>query len=183
MKPRTWQESSAWKCLQELDLSRRSVAMPCIWHGPLARYVKLRVAHAPGTPGTFSSLPRVSDPNMHHITCVKQEPWCMPGSLTSGFLWSGRRGKCSRLSRRMRNQHVHAQFYVSDKRPIGETLCGVQWETIMIGKSLPVLPKNGEQIGEVNIKSQMIFFNEMLLKTICLRQIYSLGRQLHCKSP
>ena len=23
-------------------------------HGPLARYVKLRVAHAPGMPGTFS---------------------------------------------------------------------------------------------------------------------------------
>ena len=39
---------------------------------------------------------------------------CMPGSLTSGFLWSQWRGKRSRHSRRMRN----SQFYVFDKRPI-----------------------------------------------------------------
>ena len=51
-------------------------------HEPLARYVKLQVAHAPGMPGTFSPPPRVNDPDMHHGTCV---PWCMPGSLTSGF--------------------------------------------------------------------------------------------------
>ena len=57
------------------------------WHGPLARYVKLRVAHAPGMPGTFSSPPRVSDPDMHHGTCVTHVPWCMPESITSGILW------------------------------------------------------------------------------------------------
>ena len=28
-----------------------------VLHGPLTRYVKLRVAHAPGMPGTFSSPP------------------------------------------------------------------------------------------------------------------------------
>ena len=81
-------------------------------HGPLARYVYLRVAHAPGMPGTFSPPPRVSDPDMHHGTCVMHVPWCMPGSLTSGFLWSRWRGKRSRHSRRMRNP----QFYVSGKR-------------------------------------------------------------------
>ena len=43
----------------------------------------MRVAHAPGMPGTFSPSPRVSDPNMHHGTCVTHMPWCMPGSLTS----------------------------------------------------------------------------------------------------
>ena len=59
-----------------------------IWgHGPLARYVKLRVVHAPGMPGTFSPSPQVSDPDMHHGTCVTHVPWCMPWSLTSGFLW------------------------------------------------------------------------------------------------
>ena len=47
-------------------------------HGPLARYLRLRVVHAPGMPGTFAS--RVSDPDMHHGTCV------MSGSLTSSFL-------------------------------------------------------------------------------------------------
>ena len=74
-------------------------------HGPLARYVKLRVAHAPGMPGTFSPPPLISDPNMHHGTCETHVPWCMPGSLTSGFLWSRWRGKRSRHSRRMRTRN------------------------------------------------------------------------------
>ena len=62
-------------------------------HGPLARYVILRDAHAPGMPGTFSPPPRFSDPDMHHGTCVTHVPWCMSGSLTSSFLWSRPRGK------------------------------------------------------------------------------------------
>ena len=56
-------------------------------HQSLVRYVKLRVVHVPGMPGTFSPPPRVSDPDMHHGTCTTHVPWCMPGSLTSGFLW------------------------------------------------------------------------------------------------
>ena len=98
-----------------------SVAKQCdrwLWtnqrHGPLARYAKLLVAHAPGMPGTFSPPPQFSYPDMHHGTCVTHMPWCIPGALTSGFLWSRWRGKCSRHSRRMRNP----QFYVSGKRPI-----------------------------------------------------------------
>ena len=55
-------------------------------YGPLARYVKLWVAHALGIPGTFSPPPRVSDAYMPHGTCVTHVPWCMPGSLNSGFL-------------------------------------------------------------------------------------------------
>ena len=31
--------------------------------------LKLRVAHAPGMPGTFSPTARVGDPDMHHRTC------------------------------------------------------------------------------------------------------------------
>ena len=50
---------------------------------PLARYVKVWVAHALGMPGTFSPPPQASDPDMHHGTCVTHVPWCMPGSLTS----------------------------------------------------------------------------------------------------
>ena len=58
-------------------------------YGPLTRYVKLRVAHAPGMPGTFSrhqlqTKPLVMDPGMHHGTCVTHVPWCMSGSITSG---------------------------------------------------------------------------------------------------
>ena len=74
-----------------------------ISRGPFASYVKLRVAHAPGMPGTFSPLPRVSNPVMHHGTCVTHVPWCMPGSLSSGFLWIRRREKRSRHSRHMHN--------------------------------------------------------------------------------
>ena len=36
----------------------------------------------------FSPPPRVSDHDMHQGTCVTHVSWCMPGSLTSGFLWS-----------------------------------------------------------------------------------------------
>ena len=49
---------------------------------------KIPGAHAPGMPGT-----QVSDPDMHHGTCVTHVPWCMSGLLTSGFLWNRRRGK------------------------------------------------------------------------------------------
>ena len=44
-----------------------------------------KVAYAPGT---FTPPPQVSNPDMHHVTCVTHAPWCMRGSLTGGFLWS-----------------------------------------------------------------------------------------------
>ena len=61
-----------------------------LFHGPLTRYVKLQVAHAPGMPGmsspaaVFKRNPLVSDPGMHHGTCVTHVPWCMSGSRTRG---------------------------------------------------------------------------------------------------
>ena len=64
-----------------------------IWHGPLTRYVKLLVPHAAGKAITFSQSTQVGDPNIHHITWFTHVPWCLPGSLTSGFLRSRRRGK------------------------------------------------------------------------------------------
>ena len=88
----------------------RKVSHQCSW--ALTRYAKSCVAHAPGMPGTFSPPSRVSDPDMHHDTCVTHVPWCMPGSLTSGFLWSRWLGNHSRHSRRMHNPQVR----VSDKR-------------------------------------------------------------------
>ena len=58
-------------------------------NGPLATYANLRFAHAPGMPGTFPrhQLKRkllVSDPGMHHGTCVTHVPRCMSRSLTCG---------------------------------------------------------------------------------------------------
>ena len=63
----------------------------CPWASCQIR--KIAGAHAPGMPGTFSPSPQVSDPDMHHGTCVTHVPWCMPGSLTIGFFWNRRRGK------------------------------------------------------------------------------------------
>ena len=57
--------------------------------------------------GNISPPPWVSDLEMHHGTCVTHVPWCMLGSLTSSFLWSRWRGKCSRHSRHMRNPHFY----------------------------------------------------------------------------
>ena len=62
--------------------------------------------------GNVSPPPRVSYPDMHQGTCVTHVPWCMPGLLTNGFVWSRWRRKRSRHSRRMH----HPQFYVSGKR-------------------------------------------------------------------
>ena len=72
-----------WKWVIDLYL--------CLWASCQIR--KIAGAHAPGMPGTFSPSPHVSDPDMHHGTCVTHVPWCMPGSLTSGFIWNWRRGK------------------------------------------------------------------------------------------
>ena len=61
-----------------------AIGFPC--HGPLTRYGKLRVVHAPGTVSPPPNLkePRLSDPGMHHGTCVTHVSWCMSGSLTRG---------------------------------------------------------------------------------------------------
>ena len=75
---------------------------------------KIAGAHAPGMPGTFSPSLQVSDPDMHHGTYVTHVPWCMPGSLHSGLLWSRWPGKRFRHSRRMRNP----QFCIFGKRPM-----------------------------------------------------------------
>ena len=99
------------------DLKVRFVFVLIQCNAPLPWCVKLRVAHAPGMPRSFSPPPRVSDPDLHHGTCLTHVPWCMPGSLTNGFLWGRWRGKRPRYSRRMRNP----QFYVSDKRPMLHT--------------------------------------------------------------
>ena len=47
-------------------------------HGPVARYEKLRVAHASGMPGMFS----LSIPACIHGSCVTHVLWCMSVSMT-----------------------------------------------------------------------------------------------------
>ena len=61
-----------------------------ILHGPLTRYTKKCGLHMPQEclerfpRHQFQRKPVVSDPGMHHGTCVTHVPWCMSGSLTGG---------------------------------------------------------------------------------------------------
>ena len=86
-------------------------------NGPLARSVKLRIAHAADMPGTFSSPPTsketVSKWSRHASRHVRDARAVMHVGIANPR-W---RGKCSRHFRRMRNP----QFYVSGKRPIAMT--------------------------------------------------------------
>ena len=50
--------------------------------------------------------PLVSDPGMHHGTCVTHVPWCMSGSLTRGG------------GENVPGIPGNSKFYVSDKRPM-----------------------------------------------------------------
>ena len=88
------------------------------YNGPLTRYVKLLVAHAPGIPGTFSPPPTsketASQRSRHASRHVRHARAVMHVGITNPR-W---RGKRSRHSRRMRNP----QFYVSGKRPMGQWL-------------------------------------------------------------
>ena len=98
-----------------------------VWHTAWASCqicnISCCACSAPVIPGTFSPQAPVSDPDMHHGTCMTYVPWCMPGSLTSGFLWSRWRGKRSRHSWRMRNP----QFHVSCKRPMEDPMgCNIR---------------------------------------------------------
>ena len=101
------------------------------FHGPLARYVKLRLAHPPGMPRSFSPSPRVNDPQ-----------------LTSSFLWSWWRGKRSQHSRRMRNP----QFYVSGKRP-------KQHDSYKDGKLISIITHN-THTPNFNLVGWLWFFRD-----------------------
>ena len=81
----------------------------------LTRYVKWRVAHAPGMPGTFSPPPTSNETaswlSRHASRHVRHERAVMHVGMAHPR-W---RGKRSRHSRRMRN----LRFDVSGKRPMG----------------------------------------------------------------
>ena len=91
-----------------------SLALAKSYHGPLTRYAKLRVAHAPGT----CSPPPISKESAswrpRHASRHVRDARAVRHVGMANLRW---RGKRSRHSRRMRNP----QFYVSDKRPIENT--------------------------------------------------------------
>ena len=81
--------ASIFRTLQECDISIICRDLHGIYQWVSSLIRKMAVAHAPGMSGTFFfPPPRVSNPGMPHGTCMTHVPWCMPGSLASGFLWS-----------------------------------------------------------------------------------------------
>ena len=150
-------------------------------NGPLTRYVKLRIAHAPGMPETFNLPPRVSDPDMNHGTCVTHVQWCMPGLLTSAFLWSRLRGKRSRHSRFMHNP----QFCVSGKRlvwssysishlPVSSKVLDYSTGVQIVSCTLSddsVLPESTGLFNPILCVSQWNSFDKKISQSDCVFQI------------
>ena len=85
-------------------------------YGPFIRYVKLRVAHAPGMPGTFSPSPTSKETASLRFRHASRHVRHACAVMHAGIANPQWRGKRSRRSRHMRNP----QFYVSGKRPMNE---------------------------------------------------------------
>ena len=83
-------------------------------HGPLTRYVKLRVAYAPGMPGTFSPPPTSKETTCELSRHASRHVRHARAVMHIGIANPRWRGKRSRHCRCMRN----TQFYGSGKRPM-----------------------------------------------------------------
>ena len=105
-------KDTSWECLAKYWRCKIGVLESS--NGLLARYVKLRVAHAPGMPGPFfpppTSKETASYRSRHESRHVRHARAVMHVGIDN-MRW---RGKRSRHSRRMRNP----SFYVSGKRPM-----------------------------------------------------------------
>ena len=106
-------ELSMEEATQQLVYARLMLC-PLKVNEPLARYVKLRVAHAPGIPRTFSPPPISKESarqrSRHASRYVRHARAVMHAGVANPW-W---RGKHSRHTRRMRNP----QFHVFGKRPM-----------------------------------------------------------------
>ena len=83
-------------------------------HGPLTRYVKLQVAHAPGMPGTFSPAANFKENRLLAIpACITARAWrtCRDACRDRLHAVTGKTFPAFPA-------HAHPQFYVSGKRPM-----------------------------------------------------------------
>ena len=84
------------------------------YNGPLTRYVKLRVVHAPGMPGMFSPPPTSKETSSLWLRHASRHVRDARAVMHVGIANPRWRGKSTQHSRRMHNP----QFYVSGKRSI-----------------------------------------------------------------
>ena len=82
--------NTAYSCKQRYTINATVFKKTKIWTSYQIR--KIAGCACAEIAGNVYPPPRVSDPDMHHGTCVTHVPRCMPGSLTSGFIRSQWRG-------------------------------------------------------------------------------------------
>ena len=146
--------------------------------GPLTRYAKLRLTHAPPT----SKKPLVNDPGMHYGTCVTHVPCCMSGSLTrgGGKNVSGIPGGCATrnfaylVRGPWRGQFCKfCSLYFSDK-PVGclwntLTLPGLRWFT---QQSISLFYMTYTSRPLLIMSCQIVYFQDIFVYTIYAMYIY-----------
>ena len=103
--------------LSSLIVAHQAPVYPCL-HGPLTRYVKLQVAHAPGMSGTFSPPPTSMKTAFYRSRHASRHVRHARVVMHVGIANRRWRGKRSRHSRHMRN----SQIYVFGKRPMAVQL-------------------------------------------------------------
>ena len=106
------QLSSTWSLLFATYIY---IHLCLLTNGPLTRYPKLRVAHAPGLPGTFPPPPTSKETASKRSRHASRHVCDARAVMHVGIANPGWRGK---HSKRMRN----SQLCVSGKRPIARTL-------------------------------------------------------------
>ena len=105
VRPSTRYTACRWA--ESLQICKNIYENIHLTHGPLTRFVKLRVAQAPGMPETCSPPTRVSDPDMHYGACVTHAGFPLKSVARKRSQDSQRSGK--------------PQFYVYGKRPVYDT--------------------------------------------------------------
>ena len=106
----SWYKTTTWPNIQQPIYCKR--------HGPLTRYVKLQVAHAPGMPGTFSPA-----------ADFKGNRWLAIPACITARAWRTCRDACRDRLPAVTGKtfpafpaHAHPQICVSGKRPMSPRL-------------------------------------------------------------
>ena len=106
-------------CLSQSDSVSQTVQSD--WtdsHGPLTRYVKLQVAHAPGMTGTFPPADFKGNRWLATPSCITAR-----ASRTCRDACRNRLPAVAGKTFPAFPAHAHLQFYVSGKRPMGWWFC------------------------------------------------------------
>ena len=109
---------NVWNIILKTDLQCKDLPAGLLFrtehNGPLTRYVKLQVAHAPGIPGTFPPPPTSKETASKRSRRASRHVRDASGVMHVGIAYPRWRGKTFPAF----PAHAHPQFYVYGKRPI-----------------------------------------------------------------